>query len=43
MADKLEESDGEGACFIIDALDEYKERDNPDNVTYQIIFKRVSL
>ena len=39
VADKLEESDGEGACFIIDGLDEYKERDNPDNVIYQLTNK----
>ena len=39
VADKLEESDGQGACFIIDGLDEYKERDNPDNVIYQLINK----
>ena len=39
VADKLEESDGEGACFIIDGLDEYKERDNPDSVIYQLINK----
>ena len=39
VADKLEESDGEGACFIIDGLDEYKERDNPDNVIYHLINK----
>ena len=40
VADKLEESDGEGACFIIDGLDEYKERDNPDNVIYHLINKQ---
>ena len=39
VADKLEESDGQGACFIIDGLDEYKERDNPDNVIYHHINK----
>ena len=39
VAAKLEESDGEGACFVIDGLDEYKERDNPDNVIYQLINK----
>ena len=39
VADKLEESDGQGACFIIDGLDEYKERDNPDNIIYQLINK----
>ena len=39
VADKLEESDGEGACFIIDGLDEYKERDNPDHVIYHLINK----
>ena len=39
VADKLEESDGQGACFIIDGLDEYKERDNPDNVIYHLINK----
>ena len=39
MNNQLEENDGEGACFIIDGLDEYKERDNPDNVIYQLINK----
>ena len=39
VAAKLEESDGEGACFVIDGLDEYKERDNPDSVIYQLINK----
>ena len=39
VVDKLDNNDGEGACFIIDGLDEYKERDNPDNLIYQLINK----
>ena len=39
VVDKLENDGGEGACFIIDGLDEYKERDNPDNVIYQLLHK----
>ena len=39
IVNKLDNNDGEGACFIIDGLDEYKERDNPDNVIYQLINK----
>ena len=32
VADNVEESDGEGACFVTDGLDEYMEWDNPDNI-----------
>ena len=39
VADKLDNENGEGACFIIDGLDEYKERDNPDSVIYQLLHK----
>ena len=39
VANKLDNNDGEGACFIIDGLDEYKERDNQDNVIYQLLHK----
>ena len=39
VVNKLDKNDGEGACFVIDGLDEYKERDNPDNLIYQLINK----
>ena len=39
VADKLENDEGEGAGFVIDGLDEYKERNNADNVIYQLINK----
>ena len=39
IVNKLDNNDGERACFVIDGLDEYKERDNPDNLIYQLINK----
>ena len=39
VTDMLEKSDGEGACFIIDGLDEYKGRNDPKNIINKLLNK----
>ena len=39
VANSIEEEDGEGACFILDGLDEYQDRDQEESTVYQILHK----
>ena len=39
IANSIEEEDGEGACFILDGLDEYQDRDQKMSIVYQILHK----
>ena len=37
VAKKLVSNNGEGACFVLDGLDEYKERNNKKDVIYRLL------
>ena len=39
VAESLEKNDGEEACFVIDGLDEYQERDNRSNIINKLLHK----
>ena len=39
IANSIEEEEGEGACFILDGLDEYQDRDQKMSLVYQILHK----
>ena len=39
IANSIEKEDGEGACFILDGLDEYQDRDQKMSIVYQILHK----
>ena len=36
---ELDKNQGEGACFVLDGLDEYKERNNRKDVIYRLLHK----
>ncbi len=41
IQNKLENCEGENACFVLDGLDEYKPHDKKKSVIYQLIEKRI--
>ena len=40
VCSKVTELNGKGVCFILDGLDEYKQRDSKSSVVYALLYKR---
>ena len=40
VCSKITEVNGKGVCFILDGLDEYKQRDSKSSVVYALLYKR---
>ena len=40
VCSKVTELNGKGVCFILDGLDEYKQRDNKSSVVHALLYKR---
>ncbi len=40
LVDKIEKQNGKGCCFIVDGLDEYQPRNDPNNLIHKILYRK---
>ncbi len=40
LVDKIEKQNGKGCCFIVDGLDEYQPRNDPNNLIHKLLYRK---
>ncbi len=40
LVDKIEKQNGKGCCFIVDGLDEYQSRNDPNNLIHKLLYQK---
>ncbi len=40
LVDKIEKQNGKGCCFIVDGLDEYQPRNDPNNLFHKLLYRK---